>query len=162
MSKEQQSNVIHLLWSGPHKVDSFKTNSTIDNNKGVYQIYGTHPIYGRNVLLYIGKTNDNFINRISAHDDVWIKYEYDEVTIYTGTVVDEYGEGVESEEDEKTLIDRAEQLLLYYCAPAYNSNGIQKLKITEDRRLLNYGKIGSLPTEVSTLWEKSKVWEKFK
>jgi hypothetical protein len=142
-------------------VDSFKTISTIDNNKGVYQIYGTHPIYGRNVLLYIGKTNDDFVNRISSHNDVWIKYEYDEVTIYTGTVVDENDEKID-EEKEKTLIDRAEQLLLYYCAPAYNSNGIQKLEISEDIRLLNFGKIGSLPTEMSTLWYNSKVWNKFK
>jgi len=143
-------------------VDSFKNNNSIGNNKGVYQIYGTHPIYGRNVLLYIGKTNDTFISRISAHDDLWIKYEYDEVTIYTGTVVDEYGDGIEREEDEKILIDSAELLLLYYCAPAYNSNSLQKLGVDEDIRLLNYGKIGSLPTEVSTLWEKSKVWEKVK
>lgn len=61
--------IIHIEWSGPHslaEVDGFG-DRRID--RGLYQIYGHHPVYGPNVLLYFGQTDRTFSERIP--DENW-------------------------------------------------------------------------------------------
>ena len=75
-------HVIDLEWTGAYPVPynsstelyelgEYKEN--ILNNSGFYQIYGNHPIYGRDVLLYIGETKKSettersFFDRMSEH-----------------------------------------------------------------------------------------------
>jgi hypothetical protein len=146
--------VIEIIWEGPFSAKDLKD---LGNKKGLYQIYGTHPTYGSNSLLYIGKTEDNFTNRISSHHNDWLKYEYDEIKIYLGTV----HTSLETGEDATILL--AEKLLIYYCVPGYNSNELADLRIAaNDIILLNYGRIARLPTEVSTVWYHSKLWDEKK
>lgn len=149
--------IINLLWSGPEKINSDNFKEAFKDKKGIYQIYGTHPIYGRNVLLYIGRTNVSFKTRLEKHDLDWIIYEYDEVQIYTGEIVND--EGVPQDDPESII--NAESLLIYFSAPAYNSQGLIELKKGEDVILLNFGKIGSIPCEVSTFWYNSNIWNTF-
>ena len=156
------AKTIELLW----EILEMKDWDNNDREKigGIYQIYGTHPIYGRNVLLYIGKTNGFIGDRIKQHLSAWIKYEYDEVTIHYGSL------SPTSKFEGYSKMDAfaaAEALLVYYCAPAYNSNLILRIdeKYLEGEIVVrNYKKLGSLPTEVSTGWYKSEVWreENFK
>jgi hypothetical protein len=87
----------------------------------------------------------------------WIIYEYDEVQIYTGEIVND--EGVPQDDPESII--NAESLLIYFSAPAYNSQGLIELKKGEDVILLNFGKIGSIPCEVSTFWYNSNIWNTF-
>lgn len=49
---------IHMVWEGPYSYEEI-TNTLRDEycDFGVYQIYGAHPIYGSDVLLYIGKAD---------------------------------------------------------------------------------------------------------
>lgn len=141
-------NKINVIWSGPYPIDIVKQKTSI----GLYQIYGTHPIYGRNVLLYIGKTERSYAERFISHETDWIRYEYDDVSVYLGEV--------KADGDIKKSILDAEKLLIYYCAPAYNSNELTDYRKngTEDIILMNFGRIASLPTEVSSLWYDSDIW----
>ncbi len=148
---------IELLWDIVSQKEPDKNDNAAAG--GIYQIYGTHPIYGRNALLYIGRSILELDRRLNAHKKNWIIYEYDHVTIYYGKLAPTSEFKID---DIKMAIDRAEALLVYFCAPAYNSNliaDIDKKHLKEENiTVRNYGQIGSLPTEVSTAWYKSKVW----
>ncbi|HBS88598.1 MAG: hypothetical protein A2W91_18330 [Bacteroidetes bacterium GWF2_38_335] len=150
---ERKIELIKILWSGPYTPDQIRNNKKI----GLYQIYGTHPIYGRNVLIYIGETTTSFIDRIKAHQN-WMQYELDELVFYTGEIQSE-------EQNNIRYIKEAEKMLLYYTCPAYNSNLISdymKSKDFDDFEIIimNFGKIGSLPYEVSTFHYDSEVWDR--
>lgn len=142
--------IISVLWEGPFEISDFsKFNCTDEKAFDLYQVYGTHPIYGRSVLLYIGSTKREN-QRIKDHYDSWMKYEFDSMQVFKGKIVSIPDE---TNETEKELV---EKILVYYSAPAYNSNSIFDLDsiIKENQRLivLNFGKAGQLPTEVSSLW----------
>ena len=151
------AKTIELLWE---IVPSNKEEKYVDlTGKGIYQIYGTHPIYGRNVLLYIGMTITDLNMRLKQHKNSWIKYEYDPVAIYVGKIAANSQFPTLDESDD---IEKAESLFIYYCAPAYNSNSLSGIKSDlrgEGIVVRNYGKIGSLPIELSTAWYDSKVWD---
>lgn len=56
--------ILHIEWSWPHslaEVDGFRDQRRV---RGLYQIYGHHPVYGSNALLYIGQTDGTFGKRI--------------------------------------------------------------------------------------------------
>jgi hypothetical protein len=50
-------------------------------------------------------------------------------------------------------IDRAERLLIFYCSPPYNSQGLNDYGKMEPTVVLNYGKSKRLPYELSNLYE---------
>lgn len=157
MEDTNNTGTIELLWK-PEK-EFLKDNKGSNSLSGLYQIYGTHPIYGRNVLLYIGMSTSSLVERVKKHRSDWIKFEYDEVSVYFGTLFKASGP------HENDWIQLAEALLIYYCAPAYNSNlltDIPKQYQLKNLTVRNYGQIGSLPTEVSTLWYRSDIWESSK
>ena len=43
---------IHIDWSGPYTYGQAVQLRNGQDDYGVYQIYGTHPIYGADVMLY--------------------------------------------------------------------------------------------------------------
>ena len=45
--------MIHLEWEGPTPLEAV-SGLREASDYGVYQIYGAHPVYGSNCLLYIG------------------------------------------------------------------------------------------------------------
>ena len=49
--------VIHVQWDGPFSLEQVSELNNEDHDYGVYQVYGSHPIYGSDVLLYIGKAS---------------------------------------------------------------------------------------------------------
>src|SRR5208282_837811 len=81
---------IHVEWDGPL---TFEQVVMLKNHedKGIYQIYGDHPIYGTNVLLYIGRAIDQkFGERIvlnkDCHEDFFHlnRPEFQNINIYVG------------------------------------------------------------------------------
>ncbi len=160
---KMELNVIEIKWSGPHKLDDVKEFYN-DDDYGVYQIYGTHPIFGSNTLLYIGKANSQtFSTRLIQHND-WLDWLPSDVSIHLGRL----GaiKDVSIEEWEKQ-IDVAERLLIFYCKPPHNSSNINAFGNIEETILLNYGKTSSLPIVVTTLYETSgyvtnNEWNLFK
>ena len=153
MAKEIK--IIEIKWDGP-----FSFEECVDKNckvigYGIYQIYGTHNILGENTLLYIGKASDQeFGTRIAQHGE-WVKHEQNEMKFYLGRLG---GETQISDEDWAQSISDAEQLLIYYCSPPYNSKNIHDYGDIERTIVLNFGKKNRIPYEVSTLIEESLFW----
>lgn len=75
--------IINVHWDGPFKWDD--RQQCCKPGHVLYQIYGSHHLYGRNILLYIGMTKrDNSFKRLSEH--TWIKEEYDDTSLYLGSM----------------------------------------------------------------------------
>ncbi|HBS86262.1 MAG TPA: hypothetical protein DEA97_06885 [Bacteroidales bacterium] len=162
---------IIIKWDGPYSYNEVIQNDgknslrkLIDHSEellekeidyGVYQIYGTHPIFGPNSLLYIGKASEQeFRIRFMQHTR-WISQEMDDIKFYLGRVMDKSEENFRiTNEIWRDYIDIAERLLLYYCCPPYNSASLNLKKEAfgnDDYFVLNYGKKASIPYEVSSL-----------
>lgn len=161
---------IRIEWEGPFSLydigyneekDSYELkNAKLNNDSidyGVYQIYGFHPLYGQNVLLYIGKAQDQtFAKRISQ--EAWdYNLDYRNVQIYVGRFYNMSNSDPFNQDGAwNNIISHAEKLLIYAHGPAANSSNIQtitrddtKIKQFENMRILNYGTHRSLMPEVS-------------
>jgi len=163
---------VRIEWDGSYKLkdigydqktDKYNIKNAKLNNEsvdfGIYQIYGFHPVYGDNVLLYIGKANNQtFAKRISQEN--WSENaDSKNIQIYVGRL---FAAKQPSYSEWETLINIAEKMLIYAHAPAMNSSNILNisknkdfLKEFEDIRIFNYDKCRSLMPEVSgELWIK--------
>jgi hypothetical protein len=74
--------ICDVYWEGPFNWD--KRDSLLNSNHVLYAIYGTHYVYGENVLLYIGMTETTIADRLAGH--TWIPDECDLVTIKIASV----------------------------------------------------------------------------
>ena len=141
---------IHILWKGPFKYKQMRKLRGKEH-VGLYQVYGLHLQYGVNVLLYIGKTLDDFGNRQrnDGYDDPW----YDNgaaIRFYTGVVCERKGQRLPLED----LVHVSERLLIAAHAPASNVQGVSGIKKDEssqyeDYHVFNWGQYASLLPEVS-------------
>ena len=150
--KEQSFKPIWIEWF--EKKILLNKDDLKEINKGdcLYQAYGDSPIYGRNSLLYIGRTM-NFQSRTSDH----IKTDFGRInnlsicygTIHKNCVVEE-------EYTMDRLIQIAESLLITMLKPSYNSANIKDtnelLKREKKYIILNTGNRCALPLEVTNIW----------
>lgn len=164
MSNEAIS--IRIGWSGPFKLDGeqvperdeFTNSSTA---RGIYQIYGSHPVYGPKVLLYIGKaTGQTFWQRLSEHGLAEWTSDRENQEIYLGRMLVS-GEDIPSDEEWTRRMSIAEGLLIYAHCPAFNSVNIQNPPTeVAGYRVLNYGSYAQLMEEVSgERWDPACVRE---
>ena len=74
MTEKNGVKVIELEWDGPHSVE--QVSKFFDaSDYGLYQIYGTHSVFGPDTLLYIGKAERQFFGtRFSQHSG-WFQNE---------------------------------------------------------------------------------------
>lgn len=151
---------IAIEWEGPFGLDELKSPGKLDNpqqDAGLYQIYGEHPVYGRG-LIYIGQTSGStFSKRIAAHG--WgsgSEPDPKKIEVYVGRWLK--GQDLTFAEW-KEQVDIAEWLLVHAHGVAYNS-ALIKDPPSEERaghvRVLNFGACRSLAREVSgTMWTKA-------
>ena len=64
-------------WDGPFDPEALEN---VHGDSVLYMVTGTHGLYGRNVPLYIGKTERSIVSRLAEHS--WIWNEPDPVKIY--------------------------------------------------------------------------------
>lgn len=145
---------IHLYWDGPYSLTSITETKELGNDEkldyGVYQIYGGHPIYGHDVLLYIGKASEQtFSKRISQEKHWWFNQDSMNVKIYLGRLCGE----TPSNEIWSSQIIKAEKLLIFSHRPAHNSSNINSIRSEElqNTHVINYGNHRSLLPEVSSV-----------
>lgn len=137
---------IHIEWqTGIPLEDAYGLNAPEDY--GVYQIYGSHPVYGSNVLLYIGKARDQtFGTRLRQHDRWQYNQDCENVRVYTGRICSTDP----NDKDWEDMIDSAEKLLIYTHQPACNSSNILTVKdINMNVHIFNWLSYGMLLPEVS-------------
>lgn len=162
-----QIHVINISWERIlFNEDEIKKYSA-KNDSGIYQIYGQHPAYGSDALLYIGKA-ENFAIRLNK------RFEFTEssanpTSIRLGRIVnsknpdDAYNIAVEKKWE---AINIAEKILIKAHTPAFNkqeNSGLFSEDIHEFNRehyiILNWEDYGSLLPEISTLKLSYRFWD---
>ncbi len=118
---------IKILWEGPFSIEEI-TDNKIDKkydvtarSKGLYQVYGSHPLYGDGVLVYIGRTKESFQSRLNSRWVIENGSDSENVQIYLGTIFSDS----EKIENMDNMIEKSEVLLINAMKPAYNSSNIQ-------------------------------------
>lgn len=137
------STLIKIQWEGPRGLEEARRLNDEDEDYGLYMIYGTHVIFDRDSLLYIGKSADqSFGQRFSQHEK-WLDKEED-IQIFLGRIDED------SEQKWQRLVSVAERLLIYYHSPPYNSEYINSHSVQGDYRIMNLGSFRDLVPEIST------------
>jgi hypothetical protein len=135
--------IIEIEWEGPFTMEEISTKNG-SNDFGLYMAYGHHRVYGENVLLYVGKAEQQkFSVRILQHlNDDWWGTE----SIYLGRLGGAESSITFSEWDEQ--IDYTETKFIQYCLPSWNASKINSRKqySFNEAIILNNGvKLNSIP-----------------
>lgn len=145
--------IIAIMWDGPYSIEEIATRFSNASDYGLYQIYGTHNIYGPDALLYIGKAELNsFAERIPSHKE-WANWEASAVEVYLGRVSGNEEMTQVIRESWNDRIDRAERILIYFSSPPYCGRNIKRLGEMPATIVLNYKKRKRLPCELSSIYE---------
>ena len=146
------TKIIHVQWDGPFTLSNVVKLSDKRTDYGIYQIYGSHPIYGNNTLLYIGKAcQQTFAERISQEN--WKGWELGQgrIQVHIGRLS---GSTTPKRAEWNQEIDLVELLLLTAHKPAHNASGIVSLSNAIDMKIreihvLNWGNCQDLLPEIS-------------
>lgn len=149
-------HLIQIHWEGPYKLTDLPTLMNEETDYGIYQIYGKHPIYGSDVLLYIGKADYQTLGKRISQEDWLNTNDSNNTKIYVGKL---HGPQTPTEEQWSKEIDLAERFLIYVHKPAYNSRSISSLPDSELQaiHILNWGHHKDLLPELSGLRWTSKL-----
>jgi len=138
---------IHIFWEGPYSIAQLKTLDNESSDYGIYQVYGYHSLYGKDVLLYIGKANrQTFYKRLKQED--WDYYsDPDNIKIYIGRIASKSIE----DKNWEIKIDSAEKLLIYAHNPALNIVNTNSINYDELKKVhvFNWKNFRDLFPEVS-------------
>jgi len=142
------AEIIHILWDGPFTFDEIATFTT-PTDFGIYQIYGHHPVYGSDVMLYIGLAERNrFGTRIPNHE--WWLENHDDgrIRVYLGRLA---GVVQPSDDEWNRHIRLAERLLIHAHYPACNTKkSLGALEpALQNVHVCNWGRVADLLPEVS-------------
>ena len=152
-----EEKIYDVYWQGPFSwSDRGRVEQLSDPGNVIYSLHGTHHLYGRDALLYIGKTETTVAERLDQHED-WILDEYDAVSIKVASTGefsnwDEYESWSATKAHPRPgsrIIDGVEALLIYAHQPAYNNRGKGGLATAKGIRIYNTGKSGHVLPEVS-------------
>lgn len=141
-------HVIHIEWEGPFLLEQLGELTNTTRDYGVYQIYGSHPVYGNSVLLYIGQANRQTFG-VRIRQELWqLNSDARSVQVYIGRLA---GEHAPTLEEWGVNINLAEKLLIYAHAPASNSQYVNSIpeSTLRDIHILNWGTHKNLLPEVS-------------
>lgn len=158
-SVKPATKIYDVYWEGPYSLDAVikdRNRTIVKECHCLYQIYGDHPAYGRDVLLYIGKTERDIKERILEHRGRFSN-QCDEVKIFFASfdIFTSWAEMTDSDyapvsEDNVTL-NAIESLLIYAHQPAYNSRSLSGTAFSNKNfRIFNTGRRKSLMLEIST------------
>ena len=76
--------IIHIEWDGPYTIGQLPELKNEVSDYGVYQVYGAHPVYGSNVLLYIGKADEQTFGVRLKQEDWIYNQDSQRVKFYVG------------------------------------------------------------------------------
>lgn len=166
---------VRIEWDGPYSLNDIgyieekETYTSVsiklnDSNKdyGIYQVYGHHPVYGNDVLLYIGKADDQTFAKRLSQEGWEYNSDYKNIKFYIGRFFLADNEKHPTLDEWSIMIDKVERMLIYAHSPAVNSSNIltihrddNKLKEFYNIRIFNYNCHRSLMKEVSgEMWVK--------
>lgn len=142
---------VHVEWEGPLALSEIERLGDA-HDYGIYQVCGSHLVYGSDALLYIGLADSQpFQARIFQHEWLGEEFGQGEISVYLGRIS---GSATPKDEEWGELISGAEALLIAAHKPSYNSQRVLGLSPdvdlkVQDLHVLNWGRLGSLLPEVS-------------
>jgi hypothetical protein len=121
----------------------------------LYALHGAHHLYGRDVLLYIGKSDAGMAGRLRQHD--WVADEYDAIQVRLASVGPfeswaSWSKGERYPKAPAKVVSLVESLLIYAHQPAYNAMSKGQPVGVQQLRVFNTGRVGHLHPEVSGLY----------
>ena len=142
---------IYIDWEGPFTLDELEELDDPRIDYGLYQVYGSHPLYGEDVLLYLGATGGErtFVSRLADEQNYWeAEEDFQPLIIFVGRhmgVVTPTN-GVWEEE-----MDLALRLLVFAHAPVFNARevAVSPDDDLKDVHVVNWGQDLDLAPEVS-------------
>ena len=145
--KEEMMEVIKIDWKGSFTIDKIlQGNELLFSEIGVYQIYGFHPLYGNDVLLYIGRTkNENgFSSRLKNRWEILNGQDSENVRIYLGVPFSD--EKTLQRDEKEKMIEKAEVLMINSLKPAFNSSNVKNVgkNLLQEYIVENYGQYRKL------------------
>lgn len=142
--------VIYLEWDGPYTFFELEELDDVRCDYGVYQVYGHHPLYGDEALLFIGKAEDQTFGEKLAQEKVYwdAEGEMEPLSIYVGRLA---GTETPSQEIWGVEMDAAARLLIYAHAPVFNGRDLGAAPDADLREihLINWGNFMDLEAEIS-------------
>lgn len=127
---------IIVKWTYPREFENAK--ETILSYEG-FGIYCISRKFGRNeTILYIGKTDRQFRDRLKNHRKVWMSNYRGEKVVRFGTIVKPIT--VTSE-----IINDVESAIIYDIEPKHNKSKKKSYHYFEEYIILNQGYRGQLP-----------------
>ena len=147
-------NVLVAHWEGPFEWE--KNPKHGQEEHVLYALFGAHPLYGRDVLLYFGKAEKGVVQRLPDHHP-WVEHEYDRVSVRLASLGafkswDDWNSKDRYPRAPIDMVRAAESLLIISHQPAYNSRGKQHTTLARNVRLFNTGRLGHLLPEVSSAY----------
>ena len=147
---------VTIEWEGPFTIEHVLTLKDRQKGYGLYQIYGSHLVYGPGSLLYIGMTKTSFGDRIKgdlkARKGILCEDEPENLKVRIGRIVNIDGSDAPSDwKNLKQVLHNAEKLEIYRHTPAYNSHHIADWPIPHDGQFLSVENIGACGKLVETL-----------
>lgn len=158
----QEVNIIQIGWEEKKYDEKIIEKLDSEDYYGVYQIYGNHPVYGENTLLYIGKANQQtFAIRLKE------RTEFKETVLRPSSI--RIGRIFKTTDTENAiwdeLVDIVEKILIRAHAPAYNSTDIKGLEWYNEKEkhyiIKNWYDYGLLLPEVSSMNISYRYWTEF-
>jgi hypothetical protein len=134
--------LIEIEWEGPFTIKEIE-NYNGSEDFGLYMAYGNHRVYGENVLLYVGKAEQQtFSVRILQHmNEDW----YGTEQIYLGRIG---GDSIIKMTEWDEQIDYTETKFIQYCLPSWNASKLSSRKEYSfgEATIINNGvKLNSIP-----------------
>lgn len=150
--------IYEVCWEGPFTSENIEIELGEHKKKyALYSVYGSHPIYGNGILLYIGMTERGILKRLSEHD-FWMDQErFGQSQIFVASIgpFESWEKSNEIEVfklPDRSIIEKIEQLLIYSSQPVHNRMSRKSAKVARGIRVFNTNNYGSLLPEVSGLY----------
>lgn len=129
---------VELKWSYPVSYDNIFSSDKI-YEKGIYYI--SRKFGDSETLLYIGKTNDCFYNRLYCHGD-WLNQYRGKIFVRLGIII-----SPKIYDDE--VIKDIESALIYEMKPLENTDKVRSYHYLSEYKIINTGYKGLLPLVIS-------------
>lgn len=142
--------IIFIEWDGPYDFDELEELTDASCDYGLYQIYGAHPVYGEETLLYLDRTTDRvFGARLAEEQPYWeAEGDFHPLHLYVGRLAGAMTPGGDTWGRE---IDLAARLLIFAHAPVFNGRelGAAPDSDLKEVHVINWGAHMDLAPEVS-------------
>jgi hypothetical protein len=143
--------IYHLFWKAYDWDKAIYSEHNTAKDYGIYQVYGDHPVYGPDTLLYIGKAKDQtYSTRLNGHYD----FDASQVARFSKLYLSYFCKVDDlSEANWGDAIDIVEKAFIKAHFPALNSQHVMGFLEADTPNILiyNWGERGRLLPEVSTL-----------